>query len=182
MARRTPATTKRAVIYTRISRDDTGEGVANQRQEEDCRKLAELRGWDVVGVEADISISGYSGKTRPGWNRVLDMIRGGEVEVVIAWHMDRMTRSMLDLEKLILLADEHGVGISTVTGDIDLTTDVGRMVARILAAVARAEVERKGARQKRANEQRARKGEFRSSGFRPFGYTMEGEVLASIHR
>ena len=169
--------TKRAVIYTRISRDDTGEGVANQRQEEDCRKLADLRGWDVVGVEADISISGYSGKTRPAWERVLDMIRAGQVDVVVAWHMDRMTRSMLDLEKLILLSEEHGVGISTVTGDIDLTTDVGRMVARILAAVARAEVERKGARQRRANEQRAAQGIPWRTGFRAFGYTLEGEIV-----
>jgi site-specific DNA recombinase len=170
-------TPKRAVIYTRISRDDSGEGVANQRQEEDCRKLADLRGWEVVGVEADISISGYSGKDRPAWNRVLGMIRAGEVDLVLAWHMDRMTRSMVDLETLIVLAEEHGVGISTVTGDIDLTSDVGRMVARILAAVARAEVERKGARQKRANEQRARQGEFRSSGFRAFGYTLQGEIV-----
>lgn len=171
-------TRKRAVIYTRISRDD-GEGAANQRQEEDCRKLADLRGWEVIGVESDISISGYSGKTRPAWNRVLDMIRAGQVDVVVAWHMDRMTRSMLDLEKLILLADEHGVGISTVTGDIDLTTDVGRMVARILAAVARAEVERKGARQKRANEQRARQGIPWTSGFRPFGYDVVGSKEAA---
>jgi DNA invertase Pin-like site-specific DNA recombinase len=176
MARKT-ATAKRAVIYTRISRDDTGEGVANERQEEDCRKLADLRGWEVVAVEHDISKSAYSGKERPAWERVLDMIRSGEVEVVVAWHMDRMTRSMLDLETLILLAEEHNVGISTVTGDIDLTTDVGRMVARILAAVARAEVERKGARQKRANLQRAQAGIFRSTGFRPFGYTLDGEVV-----
>ncbi|MFH7324858.1 recombinase family protein [Aeromicrobium sp. JJY06] len=173
---------KRAVIYTRISRDDTGEGVANDRQREDCQKLADLRGWEVVPVDGkpsadDVSISGYSGKNRPAWNHVLHMIEAGEVDVVLAWHMDRMTRSMLDLEKLILLADVHGVGISTVHGDIDLTSDVGRMVARILAAVARAEVERKGARQKRANEQRARQGEFRSSGFRAFGYTLQGEVV-----
>jgi site-specific DNA recombinase len=173
----TVGTPKRAVIYTRISRDDTREGVANQRQEEDCRKLADLRGWEVVAVESDISISGYSGKTRPAWNRVLNLIQAGEVDLVVAWHMDRMTRSMVDLEKMIVLADEHGVGISTVHGDIDLTSDVGRMVARILAAVARAEVERKGARQKRANEQRARQGEFKSSGFRAFGYTMQGEIV-----
>lgn len=176
MSSKTP---HRAVIYTRISRDDTGEGAANQRQEEDCRKLADLRGWEVVAVEADISISGYSGKARPAWNRVLEMIRAGEVDLVLAWHMDRMTRSMVDLETLIVLAEAHGVGISTVTGDIDLTSDVGRMVARILAAVARAEVERKGARQKRANEQRARQGEFRSSGFRAFGYTLQGEIVES---
>lgn len=167
----------RAVIYTRISRDETGEGVANQRQEEDCRKLADLRGWEVVAVEADISISGYSGKTRPAWNRVLGMIQAGDVDVVIAYHLDRLTRSMVDLENMILISEEHGVGISTVTGDIDLTTDVGRMVARILAAVARAEVERKGARQRRANEQRAAQGVPWRTGFRAFGYTLAGEVV-----
>lgn len=169
--------TKRAAIYTRISRDDSGEGVANQRQEADCRKLADLRGWEVVAVEADISKSGYSEKERPGWRRILSMIERGQIDLVVAWHMDRMTRSMLDLERLIILAEEHSVGISTVHGDIDLTSDVGRMVARILAAVARAEVERKGARQRRANLARAVDGEFRSTGFRPFGYTREGKVV-----
>jgi DNA invertase Pin-like site-specific DNA recombinase len=48
-----------------------------------------------------------------------------------------------------------------VTGDVDLSTDQGRLVARIMGAVARAEVERKGKRQKSANEQRARNGNHR---------------------
>ncbi len=60
-------TRKRCVIYTRVSRDDTGEGRSNERQEEVCRKLADLRGWEVVSVEADISVSAYSGTHRPAW-------------------------------------------------------------------------------------------------------------------
>lgn len=164
---------KRAVIYTRVSRDDSGEGRSNERQEEQCRKLADLRGWEVVHIEEDISISAFSGKDRPGWNRVLEMVEAGTIDVVVAWHVDRMTRSMLDLEHLILLAEKHGVGIATVSGDIDLTTDVGRMVARILAAVARAEVERKSARQKLANAQRANEGVPASGGVRPFGYEQD---------
>lgn len=160
----------RAVIYTRVSRDDTGEGRSNERQAEACRKLADMRGWEVVGVEADISISAYSGKDRPAWGRVLAMVERGSVDVVIAWHVDRMTRSMLELESLILLSEGHGVGVATATGDMDLTTDVGRMVARILAAVARAEVERKSARQRLANAQRALEGSAHSGGVRPFGY------------
>jgi site-specific DNA recombinase len=165
---------KRAVIYTRVSRDDTGEGRSNVRQREDCEKLADLRGWKVVAVEEDISISAYGKKHRPAWQRVLSLVDAGQVDIVIAWHLDRMTRSMVDLEQLIVLAEEHNVGVATVTGDIDLTTDVGRMVARILAAVARAEVERKGARQRRANQQRAAEGLPWQSGWRAFGFQKDG--------
>lgn len=169
----------RAVVYTRVSRDDTGKGASNARQREDCEKLADLRGWQVVEVCEDISISAYSGKRRPGWERVLELTRSGQVECVVAWHIDRMTRSMVELERLIVLSESHGVGIATVTGDIDLTTDVGRMVARILAAVARAEVERKGARQRRANLQRASEGIPWRSGWRAFGYEIDGTIVPS---
>ncbi|WP_232677534.1 recombinase family protein [Nocardioides sp. R-C-SC26] len=166
----------RALIYVRVSKDDTGEGKSVQRQEEDCRKLAELRGWNVVRVETDNAISAYGKVARPGWSAVLEAIERGEVDVVIAWHLDRMTRNMLDLEELCLLAESKGVGVATVSGDIDLTTDVGRMVARILAAVARAEVERKAARQKRANQQRRAEGRNWSSGWAPFGYELDRET------
>src|SRR5690606_41376165 len=68
-------------------------------------------------------------------------------------------------------------GVATATGDIDLTTDVGRMVARILAAVARAEVERKAARQKLANEQARAQGFRWKGGPRPFGYDDDGKII-----
>lgn len=176
--------TKRCVIYTRASLDHTGEGRSVDRQAEACQKLAEMRGWIVVGVESDNSISAYGDTVRPGWERVLKMIAEGEVDVVVAWHLDRMTRSMMRLEELILLTEKHQVGIATATGDIDLTTDVGRMVARILAAVARAEVERKAARQKLAHQQMASDGRAWTGGTRPFGYnraqseTVEDEARA----
>lgn len=171
---------RRAVIYTRVSRDDSGEGKSNDRQREDCTKLAELRGWTVAAVEEDISISAYGQGRRPAWQRVLDMIERGEVDVVIAWHIDRMTRNMADLEHLIVLSEDKGVGVATVSGDIDLTTDVGRMVARILAAVARAEVERKGARQRRANQQRAAEGIPWSGGWRALGYEKAGKDTVKV--
>lgn len=165
--------TPRAVIYVRQSLDRTGEMAGVTRQEEACRGLATARGWDVVRVCMDNSISASNGKARPGWEQVLGMISDGSVDVVIAWHLDRMTRTMTDLERLILLSQDSGVGIATATGDIDLTTDTGRMVARILAAVARQEVERKGARQKLAAEQRATMGKSWWVS-RPFGFEMDG--------
>ena len=166
----------RALIYTRVSLDQTGEGRSVARQEEACRAFAQARGWEVVSVETD-SQSAYDGKVRPAWERVLGVIERAEVDVVLAWHLDRMTRSMLDLERLISLAEPKGVGIATVSGDIDLTTDVGRMVARILAAVARAEVERKAARQRLANSQRAAEGKVWPSGPTLFGYGKGGVIV-----
>ncbi|GAA4726433.1 Site-specific DNA recombinase [Promicromonospora umidemergens] len=162
---------KRAVIYTRVSRDDTGEGQSNDRQAKACQQLCDMRGWVVVREPIrDIAMSGYSGKGRNGWTEVMRMIEAGEADVVVAWHIDRMTRNMADLEKLIDIAEKQGVGVATVSGDIDLTTDVGRMVARILGAVARAEVERKAARTRLKNEQKASQGLPHLGGPRPFGY------------
>jgi DNA invertase Pin-like site-specific DNA recombinase len=171
------ASTQRAMIYTRISRDDSGEGRSNERQRVDCEKLAELRGWEVVGLEQDISISAYSGKKRPGWDRVVDAMRAGTVDVVIAWHIDRITRTVRELTDIVALSRGTGVGIATVTGDLDLTNDAGKMVATILSAVAEQEVERKSARQRRANQQRAVEGQPWPSGWRPFGYNRDGTVV-----
>ena len=166
--------TTRAVVYTRVSLDATGERQGVERQEQACRALCEARGWDVVGVEVDNSISATNGAHRPAWERVLAMVERGEIDQIVAWHLDRVTRSMSDVEKLIELAETRGVGLSTVTGDIDLGSDTGRMLGRILTAVARGEVERKGAWQRAGLAQRAEKGRAWWS-WRPFGFERSGE-------
>lgn len=169
----------RAVVYTRVSKDDgiTEGASSTERQEQDCLALAATYRWNVVGIEKDHGISASGKVERPAWERVLRMVEAGEVDLIVAWHLDRMTRNMTDLERLILLAEERSVGIKTYTGDMDLSSDTGRMVARILAAVARAEVERKAARQKRANLSRREEGQPWKSGWRAFGYTLTGEVV-----
>jgi site-specific DNA recombinase len=171
-------TPTRAVIYTRISRDDSGEGKSNRRQEDECRRLTDYRRWDVVGVVDDISRSAYKrGVKREGWQRVLRMVERGEVDVIVVYHLDRVTRNMRDLEDLLDLVQKYGVGTATVVGDIDMTGDMGRMLARILAAVATAEVERKSTRQKDANKQRRAEGLPWQSGWRAFGYELDGTLI-----
>ena len=163
----------RAVIYARISEDKSGEGMAEKRQVEKCRALADLRGWEVIETIHEAA-SAYTGKRRKGWSEVLDRIKNDRTDIVIAWHLDRIVRSMTELEELILLCENHDVRIATVSGDIDLSTDVGRMVARILAAVARAEVEMKVRRQRARNLQAAESGLYPSGGRRTFGYLTDG--------
>lgn len=116
----------------------------------------------------DDTLSATAGRLadRPGWRRVVEMIEADEADLIVAWHLDRVTRSLKDLEFLIDLALERNIGLATATGDIDLTTDVGRMVARILAAVASAETERKAERQILANDARVAAGRLSGSGGR----------------
>lgn len=165
-----------AIIYARQSLDRNGEGAAVERQIADCRALAERRGWDVTEVLTDNDISASTGAKRPGYTKLLDLMAAGTVDVVIVWHVDRLTRRLVDLEHIIALCEQTGVRLATVTGDLDLATDTGRMLARILASVARGEVERKGARQRRANRQRAEKGHVGWTR-RPFGYDREGDRI-----
>ena len=121
----------KACIYTRISQDKTekdndGEEQLSrlgvQRQLDDCLKLADRLGWDVVAQYDDNDLSAYSGVRRPGFEAMLDGMRTGEFGALLAWHPDRLYRSMKDLERLIEIADERRVQLRTVVGgDLDLS-------------------------------------------------------------
>jgi site-specific DNA recombinase len=181
------STATRAAIYARISSDpgtaadDTprrgGDGLGVKRQQEDCRKLADALDWEVVTIHVDNDISAYSGKTRPGFESLLDEIKRGEVDAVICWHTDRLYRSMKDLERLIEIAEAASISIKTVQGgELDLSTSAGRMVARILGSVARQESEHMSERRVRFNRQKAEAGKWQTAN-RTFGYTMDGQPL-----
>lgn len=169
----------RAAVYTRISEDQTGERLGVTRQLDDCLALADRLSWEVVARFDDNDLSAFNGKSRPGFEALLDAMKTGEFDALICWHTDRLYRSMKDLERLIDIADDRRIQIRTVNGgDLDLSNSAGRMVARILGSVARQESEHKGERQKRANEQKAAAGKWQTAN-RPFGYTTTGQLVES---
>lgn len=158
----------KAAIYLRQSLDRDGQGVAVERQRQDALALCQERGWDPTEY-VDNSISATSGKPRPAYLRMLEDIEADRVQAVVVWDLDRLHRQPVELEHFIVLADRHNVALATVTGDVDLSTDNGRLFARIKGSVARAEVERKSARQQRAGLQRAQDGKPWGP-HRPFGF------------
>lgn len=167
-----------AAIYARISRDREGAGLGVDRQEADCRALAERLGWDVAAVFVDNDISAYDRrKVRPEYRAMLDAIRAGEVRAVIAWHPDRLHRRAVELEEFITLAEAHDLQIQTVqAGAYDLSTAAGRMVARMLGAAAQHEVDHGRERVRRAKLEAAKAGKYRG-GPRPFGYEKDGVTI-----
>jgi hypothetical protein len=92
------------------------------------------------------------------------------VNAVVCWHVDRLTRSPRELEDVIDLADRHGLELATVSGEIDLASPTGRMIARMLGAAARHEAEHKAERQRRQRRQAAEAGKVAGGGKRSFGY------------
>lgn len=161
----------------RVSRDFTGEGLAVERQREDCLRIAESRGWRVVGEYVDNSISAYNvSRKRPEYERLVADFNAGAFDALICYDLDRLTRQPRQLEDWIDAAEGQGLALVTANGEADLLTDAGRMFARIKAAVARQEMDRKSARQARAARQRSEKGRP-PLGVRLMGYTSRGDLV-----
>jgi len=152
----------RVAIYCRISRDDAGDGLGVERQEQDCRALAARRGWTVVGTFVDNDVSAFSGRTRPDYERLLQAVKAGGADLVLAWAPERLHRSPRELEDFIELIERTATAVETVkAGAWDVSTSHGRLVARMLGAVARAESERTGERVSRAHQQAKDRGMWR---------------------
>lgn len=170
----------KAAIYTRISLDSEGEALGVARQEQDCRDLAKSQGLDVVAAFTDNDTGASTRsrkKSRPQYTDMLSRARAGEFEVVVAYSNSRLTRRPLELEELITLYEQHSVRmITVVSGNDDLSTADGRMVARIKASVDAAEVERTAERVARKHLESAREGRP-VSGTRPFGWKAGGREL-----
>lgn len=165
---------KSAAVYVRISDDRGGAGLGVARQEEDCRKLADRLGWHVAGLYSDNDITAYTGKPRPAYQRLLDDLRSGTVNAVLAQHPDRLHRAPKELEEFIDVCEARGAAVQTVqAGTVDLSTPSGRAVARTLGAWARYESEHKAERQRRKHDELAESGAASGGGTRAFGLTRD---------
>lgn len=168
---------RKAAIYLRISLDREMDGLAIDRQRDQCEALAAYRQWEVVETYVDQSKSATDRtKVRPAYDQMVADYKAGAFDAIICYDLDRLTRQPRQLEDWIDASELRGLALVTANGDADLSTDGGRMYARIKAAVARAEMERKGARQSAAQLQRAKQGRA-PKGMRPLGYAVNGEVI-----
>jgi DNA invertase Pin-like site-specific DNA recombinase len=168
-----------AVIYVRQSLDREGNRQAVERQLQACQELCDRRGWVTIDPIEDNDVSASKGK-RDGYDKLLQHIEQGEVDVVVAWAVDRLTRKLTDLEDLISVAVTNNVKIVTVSGDLDLSNPMGRLLARIMASVARNEADQKGLRHRLANQQAAEKGRAHISR-RAFGYKGTTDLVVVDH-
>jgi site-specific DNA recombinase len=161
----------RAIIYARQSKDSE-DGITRQLAR--CMALVEGRGWTLVHAPfTDNDVSASSGKRRPDYERAMNMIRLGQADVIVVMAMDRLYRRVTELESIIPMMETAGAKVVAVAGEYDLSTDSGKLVARILASVAQGEVETKARRQRDAAAQGAAAGKRWNGSQRPFGWSAD---------
>lgn len=98
-------------------------------------------GWKAV--KAQYNDGGYSGGTleRPALQNLLADIKGGKIQTVVVYKIDRLTRSLMDFSKLVEIFDEHGVTFVSVTQSFNTTTSMGRLTLNVLLSFAQFERE-----------------------------------------
>jgi DNA invertase Pin-like site-specific DNA recombinase len=150
--------TTNCAIYVRISFDFEGTGLGVERQLKDSLALAQRLGWEVGEVYRDNNISASGKKPRPEYLRLLAALEAGEHNALICYDLDRLTRSPIEVEHIIELAERKRISLATVGGNVNLATPEGRLHARIKASVARHEIEQTSKRIRRMMQDRAEKG------------------------
>lgn len=164
------ANKRRVVIYCRISDDREGRRWGVDRQERDCRKRAAERGWDVVEVLVENDISAYSGRRRPKYQQLLDLLTTGAADAVLALTPKRLYRRISEAFAFLDLVERNDIAVETIkAGSFDLSTADGRREARRAAVDAQHESEEIGERVRDSKADNVTQGTFRG-GPRPFGY------------
>ena len=134
---------KRAAIYVRVSTDT--QTVENQISE--LRQIAERRGWEVVQEYRDAGISGAKGRDgRPGLDQMLKDAQRRRFDVVMAWAIDRLGRSLIDLLGTIETLQACGCDLYLDQQSIDTTTPARKLMFQVTGAFA--EFERSMIRQR----------------------------------
>ena len=130
-----PITTKRAVLYSRVSTEDqagSGLGLADQRERLEVE--ATRHGWDF-----DHFTDTGSGRTlhqRPDITKALDLLDAGEYQVLAVSKLDRVSRSVVDFATILKRAQSKGWAFVTLDLGVDTTTPTGELLAGILMTVA----------------------------------------------
>src|ERR1700750_2387665 len=124
---------KRAVLYLRVSTDR--QTVENQRQA--LEGVARHRGWEIVATYSDKGISGMKGrKDRPEFDRMLSDAARGKFDVVMAFALDRIGRSLADLLHTIKQLEECKVDLFIDRQMLDTTTARGKLLFAVSGAFA----------------------------------------------
>ena len=169
-----PAPSLRCAIYTRKS---TEEGLGQEFNSLDAqRECAEAyilsqrqEGWTVLPQRYDDG--GFTGANleRPALRRLLADIQAGQIDCVVIYKVDRLSRSLFDFARLMQIFDQHGVSFVSVTQQLNSHTPMGRLTLNVLLSFAQFEREIISERTRDKQSAARRKGKW-TGGYPVLGY------------
>jgi site-specific DNA recombinase len=174
---------KHCAIYTRKSSEEGLEQEFNslQAQSEACEAYIRSQrheGWVLSKTRYDDG--GFSGGNmeRPALQRLLADIRGGRIDTIVVYKVDRLTRSLADFARLVEIFDAQGVSFVSVTQQFNTTSSMGRLTLNVLLSFAQFEREVTGERIRDKIAASKKKGMW-MGGNVPLGYDASERTLTS---
>lgn len=172
---------KMCAIYTRKSTDERLDMEFNtldaQREACDAYIISQKsEGWIASAEQYDDG--GFSGGSleRPALKRLLDDIESGQINVIVVYKIDRLTRSLTDFSKMVEVFDEYGVTFVSITQSFNTTTSMGRLTLNVLLSFAQFEREVSGERIRDKIAASKAKGMWQG-GRPPLGFDIESRRL-----
>ena len=133
---------KSAGIYIRVSTfDQAREGFSLGEQEERLKEFCNFRRYNIYKIYQDAGISAKNDK-RPAYQEMIEDVKKGNINVIVALKLDRLTRSVYDIEKLMKFVNDYECDIDCMADESNTTTSNGRMVMRIMTSVSQNEIEK----------------------------------------
>ncbi|MFT0532406.1 recombinase family protein [Castellaniella hirudinis] len=177
---------KRCAVYTRKSTD---EGLGQEYNSLEAQRDAGLayitsqrhEGW--VALDDTFDDGGYSGGNmeRPGLQRLMRQVEAGQIDIIVVYKIDRLTRSLSDFARLVDVFDRTGVSFVSVTQQFNTTTSMGRLTLNILLSFAQFEREVTGERIRDKIAASKAKGMW-MGGMPPLGYDVVDRKLVVNER
>ncbi len=136
-----------------------------------------IAGWAVVEVFADVGRSAYKANVRrPAFESMVEAVTAGEIDTVIVWKLDRISRSVRDFSNFSHLLGDHGAEFVSVTEGFDTTTGIGKAMITITSAFAELESDVKSERIRDALAYQRARGSA-TNGPRPFGLSADRKTV-----
>ena len=133
---------KIAGIYIRVSTEDQArEGFSLGEQEEKLKDLCKYKEYEVFKVYCDAGISAKDMEHRPKFQEMLEDIKKRKINYIVAYKLDRVTRSVRDLEELIGMLEKYNCYLVCDRDDVNTSTANGRFFVRMLTVLSQLEIE-----------------------------------------
>ncbi len=177
-------------IYPRVSTEDQSRfGFSLDEQEESLKRLCEWKGYKIYKVYREEGVSAKS-MNRPKFQEMIQDMKDGKINKILVYKLDRLTRSIQDLETICKLLEEYKCDLESECEEINTSTPTGVFFMRMTTILAQLEIERTSERTKFGLMGAAKKGHF--SGKAPIGYRkinkelvideVESEVVKDIFK
>ncbi len=167
---------KVAGLYIRVSTEDQArEGFSLPEQEKRLRAMCEYKGYEIYKLYKDAGISAKTGNYRPAFEELLQDIREKKCNTIVVLKLDRLTRSVFDLEGIMRFLEENNAYLDCANEEINTTNSSGKLVARMLTSVSQNEIERTSEGTKFGLVGAIKEGHI--PGKNPLGYKRDGKKL-----